>query len=105
MGSEMCIRDRFLKADRGSSEITANGVAGNPQLASNPFAPETLAGQFADPIHDLRCQHPGVLLRTPQVDTCYIRLALLRVMQVDHIRNDFVHIPFSTSVQEGGSFK
>src|SRR5271157_3238426 len=25
-------------------------------------------------------------------------------MQVDHIRNDFVHIPFSTSVQEGGSF-
>src|SRR5271166_2335679 len=25
-------------------------------------------------------------------------------MQVDHVRNDFVHIPFSTSVQEGGSF-
>src|SRR5271166_2296698 len=25
-------------------------------------------------------------------------------MQVDHVRNDFVHIPSSTSVQEGGSF-
>ena len=47
-------RGTFLKADRGSSEITADGVAGDPQLSSNPFAPETLAGQFADPIHDLR---------------------------------------------------
>ena len=101
---ETTCRRTLLKADRGSSEITANGVAGNPQLASNPFAPETLAGQLVDPIHDLRCQHPGVLLRRPQVDTCYIRLALLRVVQVDHIRNDFVHIPSSTSVQEGVSF-
>src|SRR5271157_1039679 len=25
-------------------------------------------------------------------------------MQVDHVRNDFVQIPSSTSVQEGGSF-
>ena len=63
-------RKTFLKADRGSSEITADGVAGDPQLSSNPFAPETLAGKLADPIHDIRFQHPGVLLRRSQVDIC-----------------------------------
>ena len=72
-GVEQTRGGTFLKADRGSSEITADGVAGDPQLSSNPFAPETLAGELADPIHDLRFKHPGVLLRRPQVDTCYIR--------------------------------
>ena len=94
----------FLKTDRGSSEITADRVAGDPQLSSNPFASETLAGQFEDPIHDLRCQHPGVLLRRSQVDTCYIRLVRLHVMQVDQIGVDLVHRPSLSSVQEGGSF-
>jgi hypothetical protein len=58
----------FLKAGRGSSEIAADGVAGDPHLSSNPFAPETLAGKLADPIHGLRFDHPGVLLRRTQVD-------------------------------------
>src|SRR5208337_4685572 len=96
-------RKTFLKADRGSSEITADGVAGDPQLSSNPFAPETLAGKLADPIHDIRFEHPGVLLRRSQVDICYIRLARLRVKQVNQIGVDVVHIPSLTSVQEGVS--
>ena len=86
-------RKTFLKADRGSSEITADGVAGDPQLSSNPFAPETLAGKFVDPIHDIRFQHPGVLLRRSQVDICYIRLVRLRVMQVNQIGVELVHNP------------
>src|SRR5208337_3584603 len=89
---------------RGSSEITADGVAGDPQLSSNPFAPETLAGKFVDPIHDIRFQHPGVLLRRSQVDICYIRLVRLRVKQVNQIGVAVVHIPSLTSVQEGVSF-
>src|SRR5208283_2253134 len=97
-------RKTFLKADRGSSEITADGVAGDPQLSSNPFAPETLAGKLVDPIHDIRFQHPGVLLRRSQVDICYIRLVRLRVQQVNQIGVDVVHIPSLTSVQEGVSF-
>ncbi len=92
----------FLKTDRGSSEITADAVAGDPQLSSNPFAPETLAGQFAHPIHDLRFEHPGVLLRGSQVDTCYIRLVRLRVMQVDQIRVDLVHRPSLVKRTDGG---
>src|SRR5262249_44773315 len=35
----------FLKAGRGSSEIAADGVAGDPHLSSNPFAREQ-GGQF-----------------------------------------------------------
>ncbi len=97
-------RKTFLKADRGSSEITADGVAGDPQLSSNPFAPETLAGKFVDPIHDIRFQHPGVHLRQSRVDICYIRLVRLRVQQVNQIGVDVVHIPSLTSVQEGVSF-
>ena len=97
-------RKTFLKADRGSSEITADGVAGDPQLSSNPFAPETLAGKLADPIHDIRFQHPGVLLRRSQVDICYIRSVRLRVQQVNQIGVDVVHISSLTSVQEGVSF-
>jgi hypothetical protein len=67
---ETTCRGTLLKADHGSSEITADGVAGDPQLSSNPFAPESLAGKFVDPIHDIRFQHPGVLLRRSQVDIC-----------------------------------
>ncbi|HMF38199.1 MAG TPA: hypothetical protein VKF17_16255 [Isosphaeraceae bacterium] len=97
-------RGTFLKTDRGSGEITADRVAGDPQLSSNPFAPETLAGQFADSIHDLRFQHPGVLLRSSQVDTCYIRLVRLRVIQVDQIGVDLVHNPSLSGVQDGVTF-
>jgi hypothetical protein len=101
---ETTCRGTLLKADHGSSEITADGVAGDPQLSSNPFAPETLAGKLADPIHDIRFQHPSVLLRRSQVDICYIRLVRLRVKQVNQIGVDIVHIPSLTSVQEGVSF-
>jgi hypothetical protein len=63
-------RGTFLETDRGSGEITADGVAGDPQYASNPLTPEPSAGQLADPIHDFRSQHPGVLLHSSQVDMC-----------------------------------
>jgi hypothetical protein len=76
-------RRTLLKTGPGSSEITADGVAGDPQLSSNPFAPETLAGQLVDPIHDFRSQHPVVLLRGSQVDTGYVRLVRLHVLQND----------------------
>jgi hypothetical protein len=53
----------FLEADRGSGEITTHGVAGEVQLAGDSFAPQTLAVQLADSIHDCRRYHPEVPLR------------------------------------------
>ena len=97
-------RGTFLKTDRGSDEITADGVAGDPQHASNPLTPEPLASQLADSIHDFRVEHPGVLLRGSQVDMCYIRWVRLHVMQVDQIGVGFVHSPSLSVVQEGVSF-
>src|SRR5262245_50691838 len=94
----------LLVAGGRSGEITTDSIAGDLQLTSNPLAPKPLAGQLADPIHDLRLQHPGVLLRKSQVDACKLRLARLRLTQVDHIRNESVHNPSSTNVQEGGQF-
>ena len=91
-------RRTVLKADRGSGEITADRVAGDPQLSSDPFAPEPLARQFADPIHDLRFQHPGVLLRGSQVDVCYIQWVRLHAVQVDQIGVEFVHSPSLSGV-------
>ena len=73
-------------------------------LSSNPFAPETLAGKLADPIHDLRFDHPGVLLRKTQVNTCYIRLVRLHTMQIDQIRVGLVHRPSLVTRIGGGQF-
>src|SRR5262249_45679844 len=42
-------RRPLLKACGRSSEITADGIAGDQKRTSNPFAPESLAGQLADP--------------------------------------------------------
>jgi hypothetical protein len=56
-----------LSENSAEIEITADGVADEPQLSSNLFAPETLAGQVVDPIHNRRFQHPGVLLTFPYV--------------------------------------
>src|SRR5262245_46429540 len=101
---ETTSRRSLLEADGSSGQITADGIARDLQLTSNPLAPEPLAGQLADPIHDLRFQHPGVLLRGSQVDACKLRLARLRLAQVDQIADESVHIPSSTRVQEGGQF-
>jgi hypothetical protein len=53
----------LLKANRGPGEITADGIAGDSQLPSDPFTAQTLAGKFADEVHENRLEHPKVLLR------------------------------------------
>ena len=97
-------RGTFLEADRGPGAITADGVAGDPQLPSNPFAAQTLAGEFADQVHDIRLEHPTVLLRIAQADLGDVRRSHPRIVQVDQNRLRIVHHPTSTNVEEGGQF-
>ncbi len=105
LGVEATCSGAFLKTDCGSSEITADSLARDFQLSSNPFTAEAFVGELVDPIHDFRLQHPGVLLRRSQADIRYIHLVHLRVMQIDHIGPELVHNPSQTNVQaEGGTF-
>ena len=76
-------RRALLKADRGPGEITADGIARESQLPSDPFAAQTLAGKFADEVHENRLEHPKVLLRIGQADLVDIRRPNLLRMQGD----------------------
>ncbi len=82
----------ILKAGLGSSEITANGIAGDPQLSGNPFAPVAETGELVDPIHDFRSEHPSILLLGTQADWCQSMGNHLRITQVDQIRTASVHM-------------
>jgi len=94
----------LLVADGGPGEITADGIAGDPDLASDPFAAQTLSSEFADEVHEIRLEHASVLLRFSQVDLVDIRRSDLLMMQVDQKHLGLVHNATSTNVEEGGQF-
>src|SRR5215210_6898864 len=91
-------RRSLLEADPGAGQVAANGVARDAQLACDPFGPESLGDQLMDPIHRLRREHPGVLLRASQGDGSCALLADLRDLQVDQIRVRSVHITLPRQV-------
>src|SRR5260370_34504907 len=64
-------RKTFLKADRGSSEITADGGSGESPLSSESFASENLCRQLPESRHPLPVSSPDVLLRRCEVGMWY----------------------------------
>jgi hypothetical protein len=82
---EVTRRGAFLKANLRSSEITSDRVTGDTELPGGPLPAEASAAQLVDPIHDIRLQHPTVLLLLQQTDGCHLRVIHLRFKQVDQI--------------------
>ena len=58
----------ILESDPGPGEIASHGVAGDPQPPRDLFDVNPLTGPLANPVHDIRLEHPMVLLHPWQGD-------------------------------------
>lgn len=94
----------ILKADAGAGEIASNGVASDPQPPRDLLDGDPLTGPLADPVDDLRLEHPMVLLPEWQGDLDPSRGPHLPDVPVDQIHLVLVHSPTSTNVEVGGQF-
>ena len=94
----------ILESDPGPGEIASDGVAGDPQPPRDLFDVNPLAGPLANPVHDIRLEHPMVLLHPWQGDLDPFRRSHLPDVQVDQIHLVLVHSPTSTNVEVGGQF-